>query len=374
MKTIKLSLLVSLTALFASFSIQASSQTTVDSKATKKTKALLYNLHQLAPKHLMFGHQDDMAYGVFWKESDVNRSDVKDVCGSFPAVFGWDLGKLGASDYNIDDVSFKKMRQWTIDAFKMGGMNTYSWHVDNFVTGGNTWDVGQNVVAAILPGGSHHQMYKERLDVLAQYFKSLKTGFIFKTYVPVVFRPFHEHTGGWFWWGQPHCTPDEYKALWRFTVEYLRDAKGVHNLLYSYSTDIFQHEEHYLECYPGDEYVDILGMDNYHDVKPENNPQELTNRLKMLVQIAESKGKVAALTETGLECIPEARWWTDRLLKYIQADPVASRIAWVLVWRNGSEDHHYAPYPGHVSAPNFIEFTQNPAVLMQRNLPKLYKR
>jgi mannan endo-1,4-beta-mannosidase len=95
--------------------------------------------------------------------------------------------------------------------------------------------------------------------------------------------------------------------------------------------------------------------------------------LRLLVELADEKNKVAAMTETGLEKIPEDRWWTDRLLQYIKADPLASRIAWVLVWRNGRPDHHYAPYPGHSSVPNFLEFCSDPLILMQDALPNIYK-
>lgn len=346
---------------------------TVDRKATKHTKALYANLGEIANQHILFGHQDDLAYGVMWKDWNKKKSDVKDVCGDYPAVFGWDIGRLGKTPHNIDSVKFTNMQKWIKEAYKMGGVNTISWHVDNFVTGSHSWDVGKNVVAELLPGGSHHQQYKDRLDVMAAFFLSLKKGFLYKHHIPVVFRPFHEHTGHWFWWGQPHCTPAEYKALWQFTVKYLRDVKGVHNVLYCYSTDIFKDKDHYLECYPGDEYVDILGLDDYHDVKPENNTADLTRRLRMLVEMAHEKGKIAAFTETGLEAIPEANWWTSRLLKHIKADPLASQIAWVMVWRNDRPDHHYAPYPGHSSEEDFKVFSKDPMILMEGRLPDLYR-
>ncbi|MCB0644224.1 MAG: beta-mannosidase [Phaeodactylibacter sp.] len=347
--------------------------TLVDQKATRKTKVLYANLKHLSREHILFGHQDDLAYGVMWKESKNRRSDVRDVAGSYPAVFGWDLSKLGKWSYNIDTVDFSDMRDWMIDAYQMGGINTISWHVDNFMTGGDSWDTSENVVATILPGGVHHSAYKAKLDVLADFFKSLKTGLFAKHPIPVIFRPFHEHTGSWFWWGQPHCSPEQYKELWQFTVQYLRDVKEVHNLLYCYSPDIFKDKAHYLECYPGDAFVDVLGLDDYHDVNPENDPEALTQRLRMLVELADTHGKVAALTETGLDGIPESDWWTERLLRHIKSDPVASRIAWVLVWRNARPSHHFAPYLEHVSAENFKDFCEDPLILMERNLPKMYR-
>ena len=346
---------------------------TADPQASRETKALFANLRELSGKHILFGHQDALAYGVTWRNWHRRRSDVRDVSGSHPAVFGWDLGKLGQRPHNLDKVNFGHMSQWVKMSYRMGAINTFSWHVDNFVTGGSSWQVGDNVVKELLPGGSRHEEYKARLDSLAVFFKGLKTGFLFKKEIPVVFRPFHEHTGSWFWWGQPHCSPEEFKQLWRFTVSHLRDTRGVHNLLWCYSSDVFRDKEHYLECYPGDEWVDVLGMDDYHDLKPENDPAELTRRLRLLVEMAEERGKVAAMTETGLERIPEPDWWTGRLLSSIKADPVASRIAWVLLWRNDNPRHHYAPYPGHLSAGNFIEFCRDPLILMEDELPELYR-
>lgn len=345
---------------------------TVDPDASRETKALFANLRALAPERTLFGQQDALAYGVHWKEWHQWRSDVSDVSGRFPAVFGWDLSKLGQDRYNIDTVSFKQIQNWMQEVYRQGGINTLSWHFDNFVTGGDSWDCGERVVAAILPGGSHHQAYRDKLDLFADFVKELRVGFIFKKDIPIIFRPFHEHTGNWFWWGKNYCTPEEYITLWRFTVEYLRDEKDMHNLLYAYSPDVFRDRDHYLECYPGDEYVDILGLDDYHDVGRHGRTKDLVKRLRIIVELAEERGKVAALTETGFERIPQADWWTERLLRAIQSDPVATRIAWLLVWRNAREDHHYGPYPGHPSAANFVEFSQDPSLIFQDNLNRIY--
>lgn len=345
----------------------------VDGNATNPTRALYHNLNEIAAKGVMFGHQDDLAYGVEWKDWYKRRSDVNDVCGKFPAVYGWELSKLGKDELNIDSVSFSHMKGWIKQAYKMGGVNTISWHMDNFVNGLSSWDVGDNVVSTMLPGGMNHQAYKDKLDHFAEFVNDLKVGFIFKKPIPIVFRPFHEHTGSWFWWGADFCSAEEYKEIWRFTVEYLRDEKELHNIIWAYSPDIFNSKEHYLERYPGDEWVDLLGLDDYHDVGATGNIDDLTRRLIMLVELAQEKGKVAALTETGYEAIPDPKWWTDKLLSGITADPIASKIAWALVWRNGRPDHHYAPYPGHLSAPDFIEFCNDPITIFAEDLGNMYK-
>lgn len=351
----------------------------VDPHATKETQALYANLKRLAPESVLFGHEDDLAYGVTWKE-EPGRSDVKETVGSYPAVYGWDIGKLELGvEKNIDSVRFDAMRGWIQEGYMRGGVITISWHAFNPVTGGDTWDTTP-AVAAILPGGSHHEVYKTQLDRLAAFFKSLtakRQWWKRKHAIPVIFRPFHEHTGSWFWWGHDLTTTEDYVALWRFTVEYLRDEKDVHNLIYAYSPDVTSSDEQYLERYPGDTYVDVLGVDNYHDMREDSRVPDMTARLRRVVLLAEAKNKIPVLSETGLEGIPDTDWWTQRLLASITADPVASRIAYVLVWRNANEEdkpgHFYGPHPDHPSAPDFIEFRNHPLILFEDDLPDLYR-
>lgn len=346
---------------------------TVDANATKATKALYHNLKQNAGKQVLFGQEDALAYGVEWKEWHKSRSDIKDVCGKHPSLVGWEMSKLGQGPLNIDSVSFKHMRAWIKEIYKMGGVNTISWHMDNFVTGGDSWEVGEKVVTTLLPGGKHHTAYKAKLDLFADYVKSLKVGFIFQKSIPIIFRPFHEHTGGWFWWGRPHCTAEEYKILWRFTVDYLKNEKQVHNLLYCYSTDVFKDEADYMEFYPGDEYVDILGLDDYHDLSVKGKSEDLVRRLRLLVEMAEQRGKVPAFSETGQEAIPDEKWWTEKLLNPIKSDPVASRIAYLMVWRNARKDHHYGPYPNHSSTADFLTFSKDSWLVFEGRIPDMYR-
>ena len=81
-----------------------------DKKATKETIALYNNLKKLLNKGIMFGHQDDLAYGVGWKY-EPGRSDIKDVTGDYPAVYGFELGRLELDhEVNLDSVPFDKMK------------------------------------------------------------------------------------------------------------------------------------------------------------------------------------------------------------------------------------------------------------------------
>ncbi len=341
----------------------------IDKEATSQTEALFRNLRTISNEGILFGHQDDLAYGVYWKDES-GRSDVKDASGSYPAVFGWDISKLGQRSFNIDSVDFEKMKGWIKQAYQLGGINTISWHMDNPVSNGDSWD-NTPAVYSILPGGEKHEWYKEKLDLFVHFLSDLNVDGV---QIPIIFRPFHEHTGNWFWWGRGNCTSEEFTALWQFTVNYLKEEKDVHHLLYAYSTDRFKSEEDYLDFYPGDEFVDILGYDDYHSIKTKEQRPELIRQLKTIVKLAENRGKVAALSESGYETIPVDDWWTSVLLEGLTSDTTARKIAYCMIWRNAWPNHHYAPFEGHPSAPDFKKFKEDPFILFVDEVPiDMYK-
>lgn len=340
----------------------------VDPDATRETKYLFYNLRQHMKDAVMFGHQDDLAYGIDWN-SEYGRSDVRAVCGDYPAVYGWDLGDIGEPS-NRDGVDFEGMKFWMELGYKRGGINTASLHLDNPVSGGDAWDT-EKAVPYLLPGGSHHEKFKAILDDVADFFKDIKGQD--DEAVPVIFRPWHEHTGGWFWWGVRSCTRRQYIDLWRFTVEYLRDTKDVHNLLYAYSPSAYISDAGYLDRYPGDDYVDIFGLDCY-SLYSSDQISTFKDQIARLNNMAISRNKVPALTETGFEAIPIDQWWTQYLLKPIKHDSSTMMLSYLLVWRNYNRDHHFAPYPGHSSAEDFVEFYNDPFTWFEADLPDMYGR
>ena len=353
----------------------------VDKKATKQTKNLYANLKTMAKTGTMFGHQEDMAYGIGWFMEE-GRSDVKESVGVYPAIHGWEMGHI-RDDKNISSLPWENMRKWIVEVYKRGGINTISWHYRNPVTNTHSWDT-TSAVKHILPGGDQHESYLEALDILAEYLKSLKSG---STKIPIIWRPYHEHNGDWFWWGKGNCTEEEYIALWRFSVEYLRDKKKVHNLIYAFSPDrsrmsMSNLSQEYFYGYPGDEYVDIIGLDNYWDVGRLDNqepiPSHITNFVKSLAlvdSIAKAKNKVAALTETGLESLSDSIWFTRHLL-----EPMSQiqnlELSWILVWRNAHDidNHFFAPYPGHASVEDFLKFRDEKNIYFESDLKNIYKK
>jgi len=347
-----------------------------DKKASAETNHLYNNLKKIPARGFMFGHQDDLAYGVNWKYVAGN-SDIKEVTGDYPAVYGWELGHLELdSSKNLDGVPFDKMKQFIAAGYARGGVITISWHFTNALTGKSAWDATPGTVAAILPGGAKHTLYKSWLDKLAAFMLDLKG--VNGEAIPVIFRPFHELNGSWFWWGKNLCTPDELKQLYRFTETYLRNEKNVHNLLYAFNTDRFGSAEEYLERYPGDEWVDIIGFDIYQRGKDnEAFIREMDKCLSTLEKLAAEKSKIAALTEFGYGTLPDSTWWTKVLLPAIGTH----QIAYALAWRNAGKSpngqyEYYVPFKGEASAADFGLFYKNERTLFQKEVTKenLYKK
>jgi len=136
--------------------------------------------------------------------------------------------------------------------------------------------------------------------------------------------------------------------------------KGVHQFLYAYSPDKVKNKDAYFERYPGDAYVDVLALDNYIYGEHSREIEDMLVRLRLVVTEARARGKIAALSETGLEKIIAPDWFTRVILEPIKSDPVARDISYVLVWRNANPNHFFAPYPGHASAADFRKFHDDP--------------
>lgn len=356
----------------------------VDKNATEQTAALFYNLKKIAKTNILFGHQDATKRGVTNASTDWanqqdkaavarDKSDVKDVTGSFPAVYGHDFIHIANfTNGNWYDYEAQIAKDLTIDAYNRGGVNTYAWHYWNPVSKGDFYWTSSPVeaVSKILPGGSHNDVYKASLKEVADFAKSL-IGADGKL-VPVIFRPFHEFDGDWFWWGKAHSSVADYISLYRFTVTYLRDSLSVHNFLYAWSPDKnFSTETQYLERYPGDAYVDVVGSDNYGDLSDASNPVTASNKYKIISDYGKLHNKVAAMTETGSTSnLAKADWYTNVLLKVLNTQKL--ELAYTLVWAN-TKSNYYTPYKSHAAEADFIKFKNDPYLIFSDKLPGMYQ-
>ena len=354
----------------------------------EKTPAeqLAERLDSLRQKGYMFGHQDDPMYGLTWSgianplqqigdslQQYQDSSDVKNTCGDYPAVMGFELGgiELG-NDKSLDSVPFRRITQEVIRHYERGGIITLSWHPRNPVTDvneggtfpeGSAWDVSDaSVVRNILLGGSHHEKFQLWMQRMSDFLSTLKTQD--GQPVPIIFRPWHENTGSWFWWGEKLCTAEEYKALWNMLQDKLT-ADGFDNLLWAYSPGMAADltEEKYLERYPGDDRVKLVGIDGYQWGGKEEFMAQLDQNLQMLCAFAEKHGKIAALTECGLKNLTDPTWWVSSLQPVVDKYP----ISYLLVWRNYKEEW-FGPSPSQPDAPYFKEFYDAPKTLFLKEI------
>jgi mannan endo-1,4-beta-mannosidase len=337
----------------------------VDAHATLEARALHQRLFRMSRDYeqgkIIYGHQNAFHEGRGWRASSnedwkgsLPESDLHKAFGVDPGVVGYDFGEVGPWNEQLWIEQFRAIHA-------RGGVVTLSWHMPNFNFIGvdsNAWDTSGRTVWNILNDPLYRVQFLARIERLAGFLRKIPD-------VPILFRPWHEHNGYWFWWGRPHCTAREYQDLWRLTLAELR-ARGLHQLVVVYSPDQ-SGEGGYFERYPGDAWVDVLGYDMYFRNPHQNDyrpPQEVLPYWKRavyeLMREADRRGKIPAITEIGNEGLKLDRFWQDYfawpLLRggldqwaLAQRLPgVRVRPAYALLWRNDrdSPGHFFSPFPG----------------------------
>ncbi|MFV8343942.1 glycoside hydrolase family 26 protein [Flavobacterium sp. XS2P39] len=355
----------------------------VDAGATAETVALFYNLKKLAKTKFAIGQQD--AFNSFYNNGSTSMSDIKKTTGNDPVILGADF--MFITDKNntgqADNWFYQQEKKITDDAkaaYAKGMITIFCWHLrepnkeDSFYADDMTADQKVTAFKSILPGGSKHDWYKTKLDKIAAVISNLKgdNGEL----IPIIFRPFHEFDGNWFWWGANYCTPEEYKTAYQFTVDYLKNTKGIHNVLYAFSPDnSYSTATAYLSRYPGDNYVDVLGIDNYGDFNNQGQAgsDRANAKLKIVSDLAKTKVKIAAMTETGYLITatntPISGWFSTYLYNAMTANSV--EISFVMFWNN-TKDAYYVPTPSATNAADFTSFVNKPKSILVNTLPKMY--
>lgn len=349
-----------------------SPQATCSGVEVMPREQLLHRLRVLQEQGCMFGHQDDPFYGIGWAYEN-GRSDVLETCGDYPAVMGFELGGIEMSDSkNLDSVPFDLMRREIIAHHQRGGIVTISWHPRNPLTdteepqewpAGSAWEATDGTVAAILPGGEKHQLFLGWLEHVRVFLLSLRTDN--GEPVPFIFRPWHENNGAWFWWGATHCTAEEYQALYKLTQDNINNSLFP-SVVWSYSPNLDGNmpEEKFLQWYPGDERIDLIGLDAYEWGTEEDFVRQTRADLDVLCRFARQHHKLIALTECGFANVPDASWW-DRVLLPILCD---YPLSYALVWRN-AEHEFFAPTPTNPeSVTHFCAFHASQRTLFLKDI------
>ena len=376
---------------FITSNVMAKTKTEEGALRDKATQHLYNNLKKLSSeKKIMFGCANPTI--LKYKETHIregfNSSDCKDITGQNPAFYESDFMWHVNDTLKKADILASKL------AFERGAVIGYCWHLrgmksHSFYSREHNRNTADSLLVKKIVAGGNRLQNKE-LDWLLSLLDSLVIPTINDFGFPVVFRPWHEMNGGWFYWGKDNCTPEEYIQLYRITVDYMR-SKGVKNVLYSWSPDT----KFTLDYYPGDAYVDVLGLDIYEIGAVDYKPLAMVlDEIGKMTDFAADHQKVAAITETGLRMEGEVYrypneihdYWTKCVLEPIVNHAKASRVVWIESWYSADwskkrKSQFYLPYvglekdqvKGQAAIDDFIKFYNHPATLFEDDLPNMYK-
>ena len=226
----------------------------IDPYASERTKKLMQFLVDINGKYTLSGQYADA--GLSSAEFDV----IETATGRLPAILGLDLMESSPSRASHGSTSQVYTRAKAFD--EAGGIVTLSWHWNApeeylYNTDEQPWwkgfyTEGTNIDLAKIMNGEDEAGYQtlmDDIDVIAFQLNRLQ-----ELNIPILWRPLHEASGGWFWWGAAGA--DAYKELWKVLYEKLTYEHGLHNLIWVWNGQD-------KDWYPGDEYVDIIGEDIY---------------------------------------------------------------------------------------------------------------
>ncbi|HZL12152.1 MAG TPA: glycosyl hydrolase [Prolixibacteraceae bacterium] len=206
--------------------------------------------------------------------------------GKWPALTAFDF--IDHTNPNQNWIQYAAPFTLGQDWWNNKGIVSLVWHWRDPLTKSGafyTTDTSFDVSKVNDPNSDEYKAMIVDIDVIAGYLKQFKDAGI-----PVIWRPLHEAAGGWFWWGAKG--PEACKTLWKLMFNRLVTVHGLNNLIWVWTSDT---ESSALSWYPGDEYVDIIGMDIYPG---NNNHASQSDKFNKVNEIFSNK-KIIALTECG---------------------------------------------------------------------------
>lgn len=152
--------------------------------------------------------------------------------------------------------------------------------------------------------------------------------------IPMIFRLWHECEDDWMWWGPSSVSAEDYREFFRLTEKLVKKNAPNAEILWAYSPDRYWKKSDFMEWYPGDAFVDIIGYDDYSIGKSKRDLSESIDRARFVSKIAREKNKVAALFETDNSHYETADvFFEDYLLKIIQDNE--TNLSIVQTWSTG---------------------------------------
>lgn len=269
--------------------------------ASEEAVALLNYIYSISGDHTLAGQHCAPLVG------STRLSVVHRMTGRYPALFGQDFGFSYPGYW--DGINYRqRIVDEAIRRYNEGFIITIMWHAvpptqdepvsfKESIQGDLTDEEWQQLIT---PGTLLNERWKSQVDVVAWFLKQLRYA-----KVPVLWRPYHEMNGDWFWWGKKPGD-DGYKKLYQMMFDRFVNFHGLNNLIWVYNTNEFKPGvDPHAMYYPGDKFVDILATDVYSEkFSPENYEQ--------MLELAD--GKPIALGEVGdnptLEILENQPAWT----------------------------------------------------------------
>ncbi|WP_165231494.1 glycosyl hydrolase [Aquisphaera insulae] len=220
-------------------------------KANPQARAVLAYFQSLEgrrDRRLVSGQFDGFGPGASLRACTAAHEKTR----RWPAMIGLDY-----ADFSPRGIATKHVNRIAIEYARAGGLVTISAHVPNPANpkGGGLRDRGVDLRPLLQPGATHDRWMSE-LDLLADGLAELQDAG-----VVVLWRPFHEMNGGWFWWGAK--PPETFLPVWKHMFDHFTKVRGLNNLLWVYGPN---HGSRTAEYYAGDDYVDLVGLDAYTDL------------------------------------------------------------------------------------------------------------
>jgi hypothetical protein len=210
----------------------------INPNATAQARKLLCYVYSQYGNHILSGQQESTWIGG----PDYEMNHIRNNTGKLPAIRAMDYG-------DSKDYASRAIAWWNA-----GGIPMVGYHM-GAPTKPDTYEGTQMTVsinAVLTPGTAEHTSFMQRLDGAAASLQQLENAG-----AAVIWRPFHEAGGTWFWWSKEGGS--QYNRLWRFMHDYFTNTKGLNNLVWLHGYN----GQPQASFYPGKQYVDIGGADTY---------------------------------------------------------------------------------------------------------------
>ena len=149
--------------------------------------------------------------------------------------------------------------------------------------------------------------------------------------IPFIFRLWHEWEDSWMWWGAKYVSAEDYKRFFILTEQTIRKYAPKAQILWAYCSDRYRNtEEEYMERYPGDDYVDIIGFDDYAIGRSKEDWTAAVNRAALVCKIAKARHLATGLFETNNNKRKIPNYYTNHLNRMLKAKDV--RLGIVQIW------------------------------------------